>query len=62
LGERCGPCGAWIENRGFEARLKAVAEKLILQGAAPEGAIDFAAVMASLKRCPDTNRPFFSSL
>jgi len=27
-----------------------------LQPAAPEGAIDIAAVAASLKRCPDTNR------
>jgi hypothetical protein len=36
------------------------AEKVILRSAAPEGAIDFAAIMASLKRCHNTNREFFS--
>jgi hypothetical protein len=34
----------------------------ILRPAAPEGATDFEATAASLKRCPDTNRAFSSSL
>jgi hypothetical protein len=34
----------------------------VLRRAAPEGTPDFKATAASLKRCPDTNRAFYSSL
>jgi hypothetical protein len=47
----------WVSPKIWEA-----AEQVILRAAAPEGATDCAAVTASLKRCPDTNRAFFSSL
>jgi len=47
---------------GASGTAEEAAEKVILRSAAPEGATDFAAVTASLKRCPDTNLAFFSSL
>jgi hypothetical protein len=39
-----------------------LAEKVVSRAAAPKGIIDSAALAASLKRCPDTNRAFFRKL
>jgi hypothetical protein len=48
---RCGP-------KQRTAAAKQIADKLVSAASAPKGAIDSAAVAASLKRCPDTNRGF----
>src|SRR6266852_1238577 len=40
----------------------ALAEKLGFRCPAPKGASDFEELTASLKRCPDTKREFFSKL
>jgi len=42
--------------------MQALAEKLGFRCPAPKGASDFEELTASLKRCPDTKREFFSEL
>ena len=42
--------------------MQALAEKLGSRCPAPKGASDFEELAASLKRCPDTKREFFSAL